>query len=399
MQERLIKIISPEYRANIYGDTEIEFYCHDAERVELYSQKPPHDLNISSNGAKELIAAVKLDNYSGSAVFHAEDFPNGPILIKLSAYGSNGEHIDDCYLQLYNRNGVAWKTNLANAPVNPVTHGMKITFEDDFSDSELSVTRQGLNGVKYASAKPDVWEGGEFGYSFFASKESQYNPFELVDGTYLRITTKYLSDYNDTGGWGRKSSTGFISSIGVDGSGFHTKSGRQYFEARLLLGPNPGGWPAFWTLTSNNYAARISEFKGEPCDELDILEGYMAWPYHYAINCHPWGEKNPARELGREKHLGHWANVDNQNFNFINLNMGFHIFAVLITEETTHYYCDNIEVWSHPTLPLSYELGNFFMINGGTSDHDEAKMDNPSGFRRYGDECHMYIDWVRVWES
>lgn len=402
-------VITPEYRSDISGDTQIEFVCLGGTTASVYVQKQPNDLNnVDTNGTREAIGGIiTLDNGRGVVTFPADEYPKGPTTLRIKVW-KNGADLDDSYLQLYNLNGVEWKTGLENAPVNPVTESMNVTFSDDFK-AMPSISFSG-EGTTYASVKPDERQGGQFGFAAFEDYDGPYNPFSIDGNEFLNITTTYRGDdyTSPNARWRQKATTGLISSMAMDGSGFHTQGGAdQYFEARIFCPPTPGMWPAFWTLTANNYADSPSGYGGEPTDELDILEGYMKWPEKYSIAWHPWDgsiAQNPTDNGG-----GTWPVLDADPFSYINLAMGFHIFGVHITQNTTNYYCDNVLVASHPTMELSYELGNYFLINGSISDHIITNInyetgtydynDEPFGFFRYGNENNMYVDWVRVYEE
>ena len=70
----------------------------------------------------------------------------------------------------------------------------------------------------------------------------------------------------------------------------------------------------------------------------------------------------------------------------------FHTYGCKITETDTIYYCDNIEVGRHPTLPLSKEQPFFFLINLATGGGW------PVDLSRYG-LADMYVDYVRVYQQ
>ena len=71
----------------------------------------------------------------------------------------------------------------------------------------------------------------------------------------------------------------------------------------------------------------------------------------------------------------------------------FHTYGCKITKTDTIYYCDNIDVGRHKTLPLSKELPFFFLIclatGGGW----------PVDLSRYNGQADMYVDYVRVYSD
>jgi beta-glucanase (GH16 family) len=70
-----------------------------------------------------------------------------------------------------------------------------------------------------------------------------------------------------------------------------------------------------------------------------------------------------------------------------------HTYGCKITETDTVYYCDNIEVGRHPTLPLSKKTPIFFLINLATGGGW------PVDLSRYGGVADMYVDYVRVYQG
>jgi hypothetical protein len=51
---------------------------------------------------------------NGSFVFPADDYPHGPIMVRLSS--DNGFARDNCYLQLYNKGGISWNEGIPKGP-------------------------------------------------------------------------------------------------------------------------------------------------------------------------------------------------------------------------------------------------------------------------------------------
>ena len=446
-------LVAPLYRSDITDDIiTVTFKNNAGKSAKIYSQKQS---NVNINGTKELVSIAKIDDGIGSFEFPACEFPLGPISIRVDVYDTyeaadDSQPIDSAYFQFFNYAGVDWNGGIGKAPVNHVIEGMKLSFAENFNAMPI-LTTTGLNMGKtgnltnnldaprsYATRKVDNTggtSGGMFGWAFFSDyiadendPRQKYNPFKHVsdrnDGNgnkYMRINTAYWEDAHDGVGmeisgeryWGQKATTGYLSSMGMDGSGFFTQGGRnQYFETRMFFGPNPAHWPAFWLLTANGGYLSTSDENGNTpwgapawgdggSDEIDIIEAYLGNPESYQIAWHEWGYSSG-------KGGGTWVNLSQELFRNINIAEGFHILAVLITENITYYYCDNILVFEHETLKYSWELGNYFIINGGISDHfglPKAEDDtfgakhHLTGFTKYGNECYDYIDWIRVWED
>jgi len=71
----------------------------------------------------------------------------------------------------------------------------------------------------------------------------------------------------------------------------------------------------------------------------------------------------------------------------------FHIYGCKITETETIYYCDNIEVGRHETLPMCKKQPLFFMVNLATGGGW------PVDLSRYNGVADMYVDYVRVYQE
>ncbi|MCL2463253.1 MAG: family 16 glycosylhydrolase, partial [Defluviitaleaceae bacterium] len=389
---------------------------------------------VGLSGAKEQVgeAQIAFTNHSASVDFPADTFPYGPTDIRVDAYDSANKLLDTAYLEVFNDIGVHTADGLANAPVNPDTSGMKVTFADDFSTMPNLTISGDNSGDKasnsaiaadashnYATRKVDELRGGMFGWSFFEDYNpgSKYNPFAIVGNggeSYMKLTTSYWPEGNvpeASSYWQQKSTTGYLSSMGQDGSGFHTTGGHnQYFECRMFMGPNPALWPAFWLLTSNGGVSANGTYApaiGGPSDELDVIEAYLGTPDSYSATSHTWADSNKYYPPGYSGWSG-WTNLNQTIFKNVNVAEGWHTYGVLITEQTTTYYCDNVPVVTGQTLPISWQYGSYFIINGGTSDHFGIPQDGadtfgpssqPLGFTRYGNACDTYVDWVRVYED
>ena len=450
-----ISLVEPYYRDEVQGITTVKFYCPGAEIVSVYTAIPPSVDELTENplhnGKRETIGVISLVNKNGvdgygELTFDADLLPSGPISLRIRAATSSNADLDNAYVQFYNLGGIKY-SGLDTAPVNPETIGMNVVFQDDFKEMPV-MSRLGRGGdIKYATSKPDTQTGGEYGASHFADYDpgAVTNPFSLTDDEFLKIETKYHGEDVDFG-YQRKSTTGFISSMGNDGSGFTTSGGTdQYFEARIFFGPNPGGWPAFWTLTANGYYDNIvsTENYGKRLDprwsdELDIIEAYFPNYYSFSSTSSPWPKDsalnslppNPSYQIntrwfnspvdifpqGQSLSPAMSANypylrpgdpwqpniLENQDveeaFKNLNLGLGFHTYGLLIREDWTYYYYDNVEIVKTPTLASSYEMGNYWMINGGTTG-SYSGYNQTFGFNRYGESSDLYVDWVRVYEA
>jgi hypothetical protein len=375
--ENRITVLAPSPSATVNGNTKVALVAPGLAQIEATCWKNGGEFGTDS---KITPAPVRLDKGYASFVFPADQYPHGPITLKIRADRSDGTKADDYYLQLFNAGGTPANAGLKDVPAPAQAAGLTLTYSDDF-DQMPTISRTGA-GATYCSLKPD---GGEFGDAIFADRDGPYDPFFQIE-TYLRQRMTYRPNVVDPRGWKRHATTGFISSERQDGTGFHTGGGHdQYFEARLLYGAAPGTWPAFWTLSANNYAGNQG-----PCDELDILESYMPWTSHYHITPHEWNYQ------GGKAHGEHIVDVTKIG-GHADLCQTFHTYGCLIQHDVTTYYFDNVEVYRHPTLKYSWEQGNYFMINLAFQDRKDAYVNGD--FQRYGGNDDLWADWVRVYEK
>lgn len=368
-----ISVTSPAYCADIKGDTRVNVSAPGFARLTARSWKQGGRF-----GSSAPIATIKLDDKgNGSFVFPADQFPHGPVTVTIS--GDNGRIKDNCYLQLYNKGGVAWNTGLPKDP--PAAKGLKLVYADDF-DGPLSIGDTPAS--RYYDHKPPHGTT-DFSTLPFTSNDKPNTPFSQVD-TYLRIRASTKAN-----------SAGLISSLHNDGSGVKV-SLPAYFECRFI-GPNAiGSWPAFWVMTDYLSNGQANDPHGA-CDELDIIEAYGGEGPKapnsfdkYMISPHCWNQGDKGHEIQEAavKQLTrptemHKAGIPSTWYE------AFHTYGCLVTDTDTIYYCDNIEVGRHKTLPLCKEKPLFFMINLATGGGW------PVDLSRYDGTIDMYVDYVRVY--
>lgn len=254
-----IIIKSPQLRAEIKGATKIEFQARGMRAVRALCWQQPtaknpdpfgHDVNLAPD--------LKLDAEGNASFdFPADEFPSGPITLRILAKIDTAKKQDVRELQLYNTGGVSWNQGIPKTDP-PAAKRMKLAFSDDF-DAALSISNNG-KGKRYMAHKPG---GGDFSGFPFTGPESPKNSFSQ-QGTYLRIhASKDLKDPRDKG------STGIISPVDSDGKGSFVRA-PFYMECRFIAQSAPGTWPAFWALSDpedkNNRKAAV--------DEPDIIEAY-----------------------------------------------------------------------------------------------------------------------------
>ncbi len=371
-----VSVISPAYCAEVKGDTAVTLAAPGFKSLTVKCWKQGDGF-----GADSTLATVDLDaKGGGSFVFPADQYPHGPVTVRI--VGQNGAVKDNCYLQLYNKGGVSWNEGIPSDPP-PAAKGMSLVFADDFKGS-LSISSTDTNATYYDHKPPGGWQ--DFSVHNFSSHDSPKNPFAQVD-SYLRIRA---SDQTH--------SAGLISSMKNNATGI-TARAPCYFECRFI-GPNAiGTWPAFWLMT--DYMTAQVKGKKVPCDELDIVEAYGGeGPREpnafdtYMITPHCWdqGETGKAIEKKAFEGLHNPVRMGQSGIPSTWFDT-FHTYGCKVTEADTIYYCDNIEVGRHATLPLSRNQPLFFLINLATGGGW------PVDLSRYNGLADMYVDYVRVYST
>ncbi len=400
-----ISVSAPAYCSDIKGDTTVTFKAPGMTRIQALCWQQPttdnpnpfgHDVNVAPD--------LKLDaDGNGSFVFHADQFPNGPITLRIQTK-DDAKKQDICELQLYNQGGVVWNQGIPKTDP-PAAQGMKLAFSDDF-DGPLSISPDGKD-ARYPSHKTG---GGDFSGWPFSNPGGENKPFGQV-GTFMRIHASKEP--------GTKGCTGIISSIRGDGNGV-SATAPCYFECRFLAQSAPGTWPAFWTLTKGTIGMdpKSPDYKtvaSKGCDELDVIEAYGGYgPRNpnaggkYNISNHFWGQPEPAwaevwghpdptkKGPDGKKLLPHWATVDTMELGGkSSWSTTFHTYGLLITTTETVCYFDDIEVLRHPTGALSKSQPSWFLINYAIGGISGWKID----LARYSNQSDMWVDYVRVYQG
>jgi hypothetical protein len=370
-----IAITEPEYCASIKGDTRVAVAAPGFKAVTVKCWKQGE-----GQGADATVAEVKLDARGrGAFTFPADDYPHGPVVLRLSGDGRFAR--DNCYLQLYNRGGVSWNEGIPKDPP-PAAKGLKLLFADDFK-GPLSISGTDPKATYYEHKPPSGFQ--DFSAHPFSNFDSPKNPFAQVD-TYLRIRA---SD--------ARNSAGLISSLKNDGSGLKAAA-PCYFECRFL-GPNAvGAWPGFWLMT--DYMTGYDKLKEKtPCDELDVIEAYggegpgspNAFDA-YMVTPHCWNQGDDGKKLEDAAFKAMKNPVRMKKFGIKSTwYEAFHTYGCKVTETDTVYYCDDVEVGRHATFPLSKKQPLFFMVNLATGGGW------PVDLSRYGGRADMYVDYIRVY--
>lgn len=368
-----IQIVEPACRSDVKGQVSVKFTAKGMNEAKAYLWQQPIVLNSSKWGHDENLTpkGIKLRKTGvGSFSFNADEFPAGPINVRIYAQNKKGEK-DIFELQLYNKGGVKWNQGIPDT-IPAAAKCLKLVFKDDFN-GPLSISKDGRN-ARYNAHKPRF---GDFSGWPFSDYEGPNNPFGQVDD-YMKIEARKKP--------GTKGSSGLIASVDMDGKGFWAKA-PCYMECRMTAQSAPGTWPAFWTITGLD--------NGFPGDELDIVEAYggvgKGNPNHegYGTTSHFWGQTNPDGTKKKE----YWTVVPIMNLGGKSYwSTTFHTYGVYIGLEETVYYFDGTEVLRHPTNNISRDYPHTFLINyaiGGLSGW-------PIDLDRYDNGSDMYVDYVRV---
>ena len=381
-----IAVSSPDYCSNIKGDTTVTFTAPNLTHFKVLCWQQPTPDNPSPWGHDAVVAADVKPDLSGDSYsfdFNADKFPNGPIIIRIFGKSDDGKKQDMCQLQVYNQGGVVWNQGIPKTDP-PAAQGMKLAFSDDF-DKLPTMSHDGI-GATYETHKTGGGDFSDYGLCPFTDSESPLNPYSQV-GTFLRIHATVAHG-------GEKGSTGLLSSLHEDGTGF-TATAPCYFECRFLAQSSPGTWPAFWLLTQEPKG-------GKGADELDVIEAYGGLGagnpnfFNYAATSHWWDQPTPSWATKGSPDFVNEGHIDVPMVDLggkSSWSTTFHTYGILITKTDTVYYLDDIEVLRHPTLPHSQEKPFWFLINyalGGISGW-KIHMD------RYNYQTDMWVDYVRVY--
>jgi hypothetical protein len=140
-----IAVLAPAYCSNIKGDVTIVFKAPGMTLAKASCWQQPTTDNPGEWGHDVLLADLKLSaDATGSFVLHADQFPNGPLTIRIQA--KNEKNLQDyCELQLFNLGGPVWNQGIPKADP-PGAKGMKLVFADDFN-GPLSISPNGVNAT------------------------------------------------------------------------------------------------------------------------------------------------------------------------------------------------------------------------------------------------------------
>jgi hypothetical protein len=382
-----IQVTAPAYRSVITGKTTITFTAPGMDKAEARCWHPPEATATDQWGSDAVVMAAR--DISGKSEisfdFPADEFPHGPLTIRIVTRNSQGKQ-DLCELQLYNAGGVTWKQGIP-ASVPPAAAGLQLIFADDF-DRMPTISRSGTD-TTYQGHKPPNGSQDFSGWRF-AHKDDYlgaHDPYEQ-HGTWLRIKARATGP--DKKSWG----TGIFAPVDGDYNGV-TAAPPFYMECRFIAQSAPGAWTAFWTLTVPN-----PEIPG--CDELDIIEGYGGVgpgnpndTVGYHCVSHFWGQDAYTQGLKAKKIATHTRPPMMELGGKSYWSSTFHTYGVYVDAKDTVYYLDDIEVLRHPSGPVSAVTPAFFMVNYAIGGISGWKID----MQRYGNASDMWVDYVRVYSA
>ncbi|MBW7460836.1 hypothetical protein K0U00_42925, partial [Paenibacillus sepulcri] len=214
----LVTLLSPSYRAELDGTTTLDFIAPGGyAKAAGYTLHQPDVQHPDVSGYIVKLAEIDLDSDGkGTISFDADEYPHGPVAVKVKAWKTDGTTSIEDYFQFYNTGGTDWNIGLDSAPMPTQLDGkgMQVTFEDDFKTmptiSKTGIDAQG-NRTTYISHKPDY---KDYGDALFANYGSAYDPFKVVED-YMKIKTTYYEDPlpASVDGYQRHFTTGFLSSV------------------------------------------------------------------------------------------------------------------------------------------------------------------------------------------
>lgn len=285
--------------------------------------------------------------------FRTDDLPASAFGVLVQRTEDTGTQ-EGVRLTLVNPGGVP-TTSSSTAP-----KGMTLQWEDDFS-GPLSVSADG-DGAVYAARKPTLQGGASFGDEGFADPAQDPTAVGSVEGS-LRLRAQE----------GR--SAALLSSLRVGGGGFAAQYG--YFEARILGGPGPGSWPAFWALDSTSATGDATT-----SGEVDAVELYGHAPL---ASCHSVHVYDPSLEGGKKSTIDCIDENGEPDW-----GLTWHTYGVRVLPDRAVFSIDGKEVADARGLGRSEDPFYFMLdqaLGGGW----------PVDLSATGGVTETHVDWVRVY--
>lgn len=209
--------------------------------------------------------------------------------------------------------------------------GYKMTFNEDFSEPVLDISRQGP-GTRWIAHTP-YW--GDFGDAAFADPGPD-SPFSIKNGV-LSIEAKKRPD----GHW----QSGLISSVDTHGNGFSQLYG--YFEMRAKLPKGLGTWPAFWMTDVTNLQEPNPKVTNI---EIDVVEQYGISDYLMHTTLHWWHPDGHHEATWQMEYVP-------------NMTDDFHNYGLLWTKQYLVWYFDGVELYRVPTPAELQTHKEYIMVN------------------------------------
>lgn len=188
------------------------------------------------------------------------------------------------------------------------------------------------------------------------------HPFEIVDDGVLRIAANPASGPVRARSFGRRYTSGMITTWGS----FAQRYG--VFEMRARAPAGKGLWPAFWMLNQEG---------GWP-PEIDVVE---------IIGQEPKTVFSAVHTSVTGKHVG-----EGKSTPVSDTDEGFHTYSVDWGPNEVVFYFDDIETWRHPT-PADLNKPMFLIANLAVGGKWPGSPDKQTKF-----PAHLDIDWIRVWQ-
>jgi hypothetical protein len=188
------------------------------------------------------------------------------------------------------------------------------------------------------------------------------HPFEILDGGVLRISANVATPRVRSRAWGRRYTSGAITSWGS----FSQRYG--VFQIRARLPKGKGLWPAFWLLNQEG---------GWP-PEIDILE---------VLGQEPTSLFTAVHSAASGRHVG-----GGETTTVADMTENFHVYSVDWGPKQIIFYFDEEEVWRTPT-PRDLHKPMFLIVNLAVGGHWPGPPNRQTVF-----PAHLDVDWVRVWQ-
>jgi len=251
--------------------------------------------------------------------------------------------------------------------------GWDLTFSDEFNQGKLDRKKWRTDayfGLRFhpgniidKGTAPDVYYGD--------------NMFEFTNSTMKQMANNEPKDikYVDWDGkdWGNYTIPYRIGQVDSSNS-FSQKYG--YWEIRSKITDQPGSWPAFWMVSTDNYPPEI--------DVYEIYTGRKRGKKSFSSNFH-W-RKEPGDREGKKL-------MNPKAHRVLDVSKDFHTYAVEWNDKCFKVYYDNllVRVYSNPEAIKFFEYSMHVIIGNGIHvEQDAHKAIYPTAHE---------VDYVRVYKK